>query len=72
MQSWIGKKVALFPDVRIDGIGRDRLNAISELLLSVTGEDGLDIERKYVGTWSGTLTARVIMFFQRIDKASRR
>lgn len=68
MQSWIGKKVALFADVKVDGIGVDRLNAISEILLVVTGEDVRDWERKYQGTWSGMLNARIIMFSNELIK----
>jgi putative DNA primase/helicase len=68
MQSWIGKKVALFPDVRTDGLGIDRLSTISEILLTVTGEDGIEIERKYIGSWNGTLTTRVIMFSNELIK----
>jgi putative DNA primase/helicase len=62
MQSWIGKKLALFPDVRTDGLGIDRMSTISETLLTVTGEDSIDIERKYLGAWNGQLTTRVVMF----------
>ena len=62
MQSWIGKKVVLFPDVRTDGIRSDVLSVIAETLLSVTGEDAFDIPRKWLTVWSGQLTARVVMF----------
>jgi len=68
MQSWIGKKVALFPDVRTDGLGVDRLSTISELLLTVTGEDSSDYERKYLPSWIGALSTRVIMFSNELIK----
>jgi len=68
MQSWIGKKVAIFPDVRTDGMGIDRLSSICEILLSVTGEDGIEIERKYVKSWNGKLSARVAMFSNELIK----
>jgi phage/plasmid-associated DNA primase len=68
MQSWIGKKVALFPDVRTDGLGVDRLSSISELILSVTGEDRLELERKYLCSWIGKLSARVVMFSNELIK----
>jgi putative DNA primase/helicase len=62
MQSFIGKKVAVFSDARLDGIRREKLSVIAERLLSITGEDVLDINRKYHGYWSGALSARVIIF----------
>jgi putative DNA primase/helicase len=62
MQGWIGKKLALFPDVRTDGLGVDRMSTISETLLTVSGEDSIDVERKYLGAWNGQLTTRVVMF----------
>jgi putative DNA primase/helicase len=62
MQSWIGKKVVLFPDVRTDGIRSDVLSVIAENFLSVTGEDAIDIPRKWLTVWSGQLTARLVLF----------
>jgi putative DNA primase/helicase len=61
LQSLIGKKVAVFSDARLDGITRKGLSVIAERLLSITGEDVLDINRKYHGYWSGMLRARVII-----------
>ena len=55
MQSFIGKKVAVFSDARLDGVRRQNLSVIAERMLSITGEDVLDINRKYVGYWSGAL-----------------
>jgi P4 family phage/plasmid primase-like protien len=62
MQSFIGKKVAVFSDARLDGVRRQNLSVIAERLLSITGEDVLDINRKYVGYWSGALTTRIVVF----------
>jgi putative DNA primase/helicase len=62
MQSFIGKKVAVFSDARLDGVRQQSLSVIAERLLSITGEDVQDINRKYVGYWSGALSTRVIIF----------
>jgi phage/plasmid-associated DNA primase len=61
-QSWIGKKVVLFPDVRTDGITMNQLSMVAEIFLSVTGEDAFDIDRKYKEGWNGKLSTRVILF----------
>jgi putative DNA primase/helicase len=62
MQSFIGKKVVVFSDARLDGVRRQNLSVIAERLLSITGEDVLDINRKYHGYWSGALKSRVVIF----------
>src|SRR5512133_3601465 len=62
MMSFIGKKVAVFSDARLDGVRQQSLSVIAERLLSITGEDVQDINRKYVGYWSGALSTRVIIF----------
>jgi putative DNA primase/helicase len=37
LQSWIGKKVAVFSDARLDGLRRDKLSTITEQLLNHWG-----------------------------------
>jgi phage/plasmid-associated DNA primase len=54
--------------IRTDGIGINGLSAISEILLSVTGEDAFEIERKYIGAWIGKLSTRVVMFSNELIK----
>jgi putative DNA primase/helicase len=71
MQSFIGKKVAVFSDARLDGVRRYNLSVIAERLLSITGEDVLDINRKYVGYWSGALTTRLVIFSNERQGSSR-
>ena len=61
LQSLIGKKVAVFSDARLDGVTRKLLSIIAERLLSITGEDVLDINRKWDGYWNGILRARIII-----------
>jgi putative DNA primase/helicase len=62
MQSFIGKKVAVFSDARLDGVQRKYLSVIAERLLNTTGEDPQDINRKFLGYWSGTLKTRLLVF----------
>jgi putative DNA primase/helicase len=62
MQSFIGKKVVVFSDARLDGVYRKQLSVIAERLLSMTGEDAMDINRKYLGYWNGILRCRVVIF----------
>jgi putative DNA primase/helicase len=62
MQSFIGKKVVVFSDARLDGVRRDRLSTIAERFLSITGEDPMDINRKYLGYWNGRLSCRLAIF----------
>lgn len=59
LASLIGKQVAIFPDSRI---GRRTDKAIvAERLLSISGEDALDVGRKHKDNWHGKLTTRVLM-----------
>ena len=62
MQSFIGKKVVVFSDARLDGVSRHGLSLIAERLLTITGEDAQDVNRKYLGNWSGVLKSRLIFF----------
>lgn len=59
LESLIGKQLAIFPDARI---GRTTDKAVvSERLLSISGEDALDIERKHRGDWHGKIGARLLI-----------
>lgn len=53
----IHKPLAVIPDARV---GRDS-RVVVERLLSITGEDRLNIERKYRDDWSGQLPTRLMM-----------
>lgn len=59
LESFIGKKIAVIPDARLDG--RANKSVITERLLSVIGEDPQDINRKNKGYWQGILRARVMI-----------
>jgi len=64
MQSWIGKKVAVFSDARIDTAS----TVVTERLLSIIGEDVLDVERKYLGAWIGILPTRIIILTNELPR----
>jgi putative DNA primase/helicase len=55
----IGKRVAIISDARLGG--RVDQHAIAERILSMTGEDAITIDRKYLSAWTGQLQARFII-----------
>jgi putative DNA primase/helicase len=55
----IGKLVAIIADARLSG--RSDAALIAERLLSISGEDGLSIPRKFLPDWIGTLKARFLI-----------
>ncbi len=59
MEGAVGKSLMVVPDVRLS---KDSdFNAIGELILTVTGEDDVDVQRKNKPVWSGKTTVRLIM-----------
>jgi putative DNA primase/helicase len=64
MQSWIGKKVAVFSDARLEHAPA----VATERLLAITGEDAQDIERKYLTAWTGKLSTRIVILTNEIPK----
>ena len=62
MQSWIGKKIAVFTDASLDGISKREHGIIAENLKRITGEDAVPIPQKYHRDWEGILHTRVIVF----------
>lgn len=54
----IGKKLAVISDARLDG---RNLSAVTELLLSISGEDTRTVNRKYRGPWTGKLPVRFMI-----------
>jgi putative DNA primase/helicase len=55
----IGKRVAIISDARLSG--RADQHAIAESLLSITGEDAITIDRKYLPAWTGRLNLRFVV-----------
>ena len=62
MENFIGKKVAVFSDARLDGVPLRNLSTISERLLMITGEDEMHINRKNAKYWNGNLATKVVTF----------
>ena len=55
----INKHVAIISDARLSG--RADQHTIAERLLSITGEDGITIDRKYASSWTGQLQTRFLI-----------
>jgi putative DNA primase/helicase len=55
----IGKQLAIIADARLGG--RADQQAIAERLLSISGEDGVTADRKFMESWSGTLSTRFMI-----------
>ena len=55
----IGKQLAIIADARLGG--RSDQTAIAERLLSISGEDNITIDRKFLPAWTGKLTARFFL-----------
>jgi len=59
LQPLIGKQLALVSDMRL-GPKTDKA-AVAENLLRITGEDNVDIGRKYKHAWTGRLATRFVI-----------
>jgi putative DNA primase/helicase len=66
MQNLIGKTLAIIPDARFGG----DTTAVSERLLSISGEDALDIDRKFLPAVTMKLKARIMILSNDIPKVS--
>lgn len=55
----IGKPLAVIPDARLSG--RSDQAVVVERLLSISGEDLLDIDRKHREAWTGALPTRIMI-----------
>jgi putative DNA primase/helicase len=55
----IGKRVAIISDARL-GKGPGH-HVITERLLSITGEDAITVDRKYLSAWTGRLQVRFLI-----------
>jgi putative DNA primase/helicase len=56
LQPLIDKQIAIIADARLSS--RPDQQQIAERLLSISGEDSVTIDRKYLSAWSGILKAR--------------
>lgn len=62
----IGKRVAIVSDARLSG--RTDQAVVAERLLSITGEDGITVDRKFKDAWTGRLTARFLVLSNELPK----
>jgi putative DNA primase/helicase len=64
----IGKRVAIISDARLGG--RADQHAIAERLLSITGEDTITVDRKYMSAWTGQLSVRFLVISNELPRLS--
>lgn len=62
----IGKSLAIIGDARLSS--RADQAVISERLLSISGEDSLTIDRKYLSSWTGRLGARFMVMTNELPR----
>ena len=66
MSSLIGKRAAIISDARLGG--RADQHTIAERLLSISGEDAIDIDRKFLTVWTGTLAVRFVILTNEVPR----
>ena len=66
LMPFIGRQLAIFGDARIGN--RPDQHVIVERLLSISGEDSLTIDRKYLAPWTGTLSTRIMITTNELPK----
>ena len=62
----IGKRLAIISDARLSGKADQQV--IVERLLSITGEDGITIDRKFRDGWTGKLDARFVVMTNELPR----
>lgn len=62
----IGRPVAIISDARMSG--RADAQIIAERLLSISGEDTLTIDRKYLAPWTGVLPTRFVILTNELPR----
>jgi putative DNA primase/helicase len=62
----IGKRLAVISDARLGG--RADQQVIAERLLSITGEDAIDIDRKFRDAWNGRLQVRFLVLTNELPR----
>ncbi len=66
LQPLIGKSLAIISDARLGG--RADQQALAERLLSVSGQDGQQIDRKNQGAWTGRLGVRFLVLSNELPR----
>jgi putative DNA primase/helicase len=62
----IGKPLAIISDARLGG--RTDVQVVVERLLSITGEDWLSVDRKFMPAWNGQLPTRFLILSNELPK----
>jgi putative DNA primase/helicase len=65
MSSLLGKPLAIISDARL---GNTNQHVVVERLLSITGEDMLDVDRKFKDVWTGKLPTRLVILSNELPK----
>ena len=65
LSSLLGKPLAVISDARL---GDTPAHTVVERLLSITGEDRLDVDRKFRDPWSGKLPTRFVILTNELPK----
>jgi len=65
MSSLLGKPLAIISDARL---GTTPSHLVVERLLSITGEDMLDVDRKFRDVWTGKLPTRFVILSNELPK----
>ena len=66
LETLIGRTVAVISDARLSG--RSDEVRVVERLLNISGEDGIDVDRKNRDSWQGTLRARLLLLGNELPK----
>jgi putative DNA primase/helicase len=62
----IGKRLAIISDARLSH--KTDQQVVVERILSITGEDSLDVDRKHRDLWTGTLQTRIMVLTNELPK----
>jgi putative DNA primase/helicase len=62
----INKRLAIISDARLDA--RAHSHVVTERLLSISGEDSLDVNRKFRDHWSGQLKVLILMLTNELPR----
>ena len=65
LSSLLGKPLAIISDARL---GNTPSHRVVERLLAITGEDSIDIDRKFRDIWSGKLPTRFVIISNELPK----
>lgn len=62
----IGKRLAIISDARLGGKADQQM--VVERILSITGEDTLSIDRKFLSSWTGRLQTRFVVMTNELPR----